>query len=135
MRNLISFFILSTVFFLTSCSQEAVLNPAIDRLDTIAERSTTLELEVTQVEYEIDNGIISVAFSATYDFTEAILEPTQYLTFDDGSGNISTLTFSVNTTAGTNGTLDADFQVDGNNLAGLHLVEIQEIIIEDLIVE
>ena len=78
---------------------------------------------------------MDVYFTASYDFTEAELEPTQYLKFEDAAGNQSTLVFQTESFVGSNGALDATFLVGSNSLTGLTLTEAQEIIIEDTIPE
>lgn len=128
MRYKISFLLLVFVFILASCTKET---PNITRSNIVSERSTILQLEVAKVSAVEDSGLLSVDFTTVHDFTDAVLEPTQYLNFEDASGNPSTLIFQVYSFTCSNGALQAVFTVGGNDLAGLSLREAQEIIIED----
>lgn len=137
MFNRISFFaiVIITITFFASCSKEAIDLPSNQIETTVGERSTTLEMEVARVSAVEDSGLLTVDFTSAYDFTDAVLEPTQYLNFENTSGNASTLTFITDSFTGANGSLQAVFTVGGNDLAGLDLTVGQEIIIEDMQIE
>jgi len=128
--------LLCTALFFASCSKETIEIPTQPTIEgTVGERSTTVEIEVSEVSSS-DNGTELFAdFSANFDFTEAVLEPVQYFNFVDGSGNTSTLSFDVNSFAGSNGSLNVELAIGSNNLNGLSLTAIQDIIIEDLDLE
>ena len=134
--TLFSFLFIISILFLTSCSKENI-SPSSNFIDgtTINDRSTIVEIEVAKVTYQVDNGIMDIHFTASFDFTEAVLEPTQYFKFEDASGNLSTLTFQTESFDGSNGVLDATFLVGSNNLTGLTLTEAQDVIIEDIVPE
>lgn len=139
MRNLISFFafpiVIGTILFFASCTKDALTIPETNAGGTIAERSTTIQLPVERVGSVEASGEYIVDFASSDDFTNVILEPTQYLKYEDASGNISTLTFSVNSFTGSIGALNAVFAIGSNDLSGLTLTEVQEIIIEDNIIQ
>ena len=131
MRNIFVFSFFAILFLVTSCTKEPILIPETNDLGVVAERSITIEIEVTEITNSRIGGELLIDFQAAYDFSEAVLEPTQYLNFVDGSGNQSTLSFQVNSFTGSNGALDVNFAVGANNLNGLELLGLQEIIIED----
>ncbi len=135
MNNLMSIIALTTLLFFASCTKEALHTPETNTIGAIAERSTTIQLPVARVSSSEESGEYTVDFTGSYDFTDSVLEPTQYLNFDDGNGNISTLTFSVISFTGSNGALNAVFAIGSNDLTGLSLTEMQEIVIEDQIIE
>lgn len=135
MNNLMSFIALTTLLFFASCTKEALQTPEPNTIDQVAERSTTIELPVARVSSSEESGEYIVDFTSDYDFTEEVLEPTQYLDFTDANGNLSTLTFEVNSFSGSNGSLNAVFAIGANSLTGLSLAEVQEIIIDDVIIE
>ena len=135
MFNKISFFLLVSVLFFASCTKEAIDLTENQIETTVGERSTTIEITVGKVSATEDSGELTVDFTGDFDFTDEVLEVTQYLNFEDASGNPSTLTFQVNSFTGSNGALQAVFAIGGNNLAGLSLTEVQEIIIEDFHIE
>lgn len=134
------FFFLATLLFalifLASCSKETIELPTQTTIEgTVGERSTTVEIEVNEISSS-DNGTEMFAdFTTNFDFSETVLEPTQYLNFVDGNGNTSTLAFNVNTYTGSNDRLDVKFAIGSNSINGLTLSEIQEIIIEDIEME
>jgi len=130
----IAFFIFSILFF-ASCSKEEVKVNSSFINGTIGERSTVIEIEVSKVSYTIDAGEMEVHFSASHDFSEVVVESTQHLKFEDAGGSQSTLTFQTQSFNGSNGNLDITFLVGSNNLSGLDLTNVQEIIIEDEIIE
>ena len=131
----IVFLLLVSTLFFASCTKESITLPTEEIEATIKERSTTVEIEVSEISSS-DNGTeLFLDFSANFDFSEAIVEPIQYLTFSDGAGNTSTLSFSVNSYTGNNGSLQIEFTIGSNNLAGLDLTSIQNVIIDDLHIE
>lgn len=158
MKNLMSLIITATLFLLVSCSKETVELPkpdtnletaslkadlTTDNDDFLAQPSTEAEAEHASITLriqvsEVANSEVAdeylVTFSGNYDFTGAVLENFQNLKFTDASGTESTLNFEVNNALGSNGTLEVDFAMGGNDLTGLTLAVSQEIIIEDYIV-
>lgn len=131
----LAFFVI-LILFLSSCSQEElVLQSKLTDTSVVTERSTTIEIEVSKVTYDVDGGEMDIHFSASFDFSEAVLESTQYLKFQDTSGSFSTLVFQTKDFAGVNGALDVTLLVGANNLTGLTLTNAQEIIIEDVVPE
>ena len=131
MKNSISFFAILVTLLFASCTKETIHIPETNDLGVITERSIVIEIEVTEITNSRVGDELLIDFQGAFDFSEAVLEPTQHLKFEDVNGNESTLTFQVNSFAGSNGTLDVNFAVGSNNLIGLDLVGVQEIIIED----
>ena len=131
MKNYFVFSLFTILFLVTSCSKEPILIPETNDLGVITERSIVIEIEVTEITNSRVGDEFLIDFQGAFDFSEAVLEPTQHLKFEDVNGNESTLTFQVNSFAGSNGTLDVNFAVGSNNLIGLDLVGVQEIIIEE----
>lgn len=136
MKNLSLILFVFFILFLASCSkEEVILQSELTEESAVFERSTTIEIEVSKVTYNVDGGEMDIHFSASYDFSEAVLESMQYLKFQDASGNLSTLVFQTQHYTGANGTLDVTLLVGSNNLAGLTLTSAQEVIIEDIVPE
>ena len=65
------------------------------------------------------------------DFKNASVLGQFHHTISDASGNTSTMTFQINSFAGTAGSVVTEFVIGSNELMGLDLAEVQEIIIED----
>lgn len=119
----------------SSCSKETIDINLETPERVVSNRNTTLEIEVSEFSHTTDNGNLSVSFNSNFDFSEAVVEPSQVLKFSDGSGNVSALNFDVTSFDGSNGSLSMQFAIGGNNLSGLALLDVQEIIIEDLQIE
>ena len=140
MKNLIIVFIAASFLVLTSCSKENIELPTepetpealITQQNVVGEAEfVTLRLQVTEVaNTEVANSYL-VDFAGNYDFSRVDVATNQTLKFTDSSGNISTLIFTVNGFAGSNGHLDMDFAKGTNVLTGLTLVSAQEIVIDD----
>lgn len=150
MKNLISFLSLAACLFFVSCAKEEVPQPTRtaqsigavwSTIDVpmaegeAAERSTVLQIAVSNVFVQANSGVLETTFSSNYDLTGIELEPIQYLHFQDSNENTVILTFEVNSYLAGNGSLEADFAIGGNNLAGLTLKEVQDIIIVDELIE
>lgn len=150
MKNLISFLSILAVLFFTSCTKEEVPQngrtiesvgafwSTIDVLKAegeAAERSTVLQIAVSNVFVQANSGVLETTFSSNYDLTGIELEPIQYLDFEDANGNTVLLTFEVVSHVAGNGVLEADFSIGSNNLSGLTLKEVQDIIIIDDFIE
>lgn len=123
------------VLCFASCTKEVLVDSAISINTSIEQRSSTIELPVSKVTYSVVSGEMLVNFQASVDFSQAVLENTQYLKFLDSSGNESTLTFQTSAYTGDVGLLETTFEVGANSLTGLTLMEIQEIVIEDETIE
>lgn len=156
MKNLLSIFVFAVLVLSTSCSKETLVVPQIDSLEFVEEQldgktitgdasvepqtletqettsaSVTLQIQVDEVSSSQVSGELLVDFSSNYDFTETVLEDTQYLDFEDANGNVSTLTFTVNSYTGDVNSLDVAFAIGSNDLTGLELLSRQDIIIHD----
>lgn len=146
MKILISLFTIAAFLFFASCSKDASLSTedaatrmgatwnTIELSDSSSgatTRSTVLQITVSKVLVQQISATLVTDLSSNYDLTGVILEDTQYLRFEDASGNESLLTFTVNNYLGDNGTLDVNFAIGGNDLTGLTLKTTQDIIIED----
>jgi len=156
MKNLFSFFAFSVILFFASCTKEAILEPQVDNTtqeellpfpttenskafnssdDGAGIRSTTLQINVNKVSVQQASGELLLILSCNYNLTGVTLENSQSLVFEDASGNESTLSFTVNNALGSNGQLNTNFALDGNDLTGLSLKVGQDIvIIDDLII-
>ena len=157
MKNLLSIFVFA-VIFLTSCSKESLIVPTTEDIQTFEEEtswtdveddsfgdvqamvvpdmpaaSITLQIQVARISEAQTSGEYTVDFSANYDFTDVVLENTQYLDFTDANGDPTTLTFNVNDFEGGVDNLSVTFAMGGNNLSGLTLATMQEIIIDDIV--
>ena len=135
MKNYFVFSLFTILFLVTSCSKEPILIPETNDLGVITERSIVIEIEVTEITNSRVGDELLIDFQGAFDFSEAVLEPTQHLKFEDVNGNESTLTFQVNSFTGGNGSLNTAFAIGSNNLIGLELVGLQEIIIEEDIIQ
>lgn len=158
MKNFILITIAATLFLFTSCSKETFELPqtaefpstemssselsapnsnsisAMEQGEVISLVDVTIRIQVTGNSSSEIAGEYLVDFSGNYDFTGAELKEFQTLAFTDGNGNPSSLTFDVNSTVGTNGSLSVVFSMGGNDLTGLTLGAAQEIIIEDFVI-
>lgn len=134
MRNLISYFALVIVLFFASCTKEALVIPQNGQIEQIETRSQTITLQISEISSSDDGVEYTINFSSNYDFSDAVLESTQYLNFTDENENTSTLSFQLEqSTAATEG-LTVVYLIGSNDLAGLELTGMQEIIIEDDII-
>ena len=95
----------------------------------------TSQVEVATVSSSIVGGKLSVNFTSANSFFNIGLVENQVLNFVDGSGNESTLPFAVDGHNYSNGVLNVDFHIGGNNLSGLDLKVVQYIIIHDDVME
>ncbi len=159
MKNLFSVFVFALIVLSTSCTKESLIIPqnevfqniethddfSVFKTRTISSGETieteeplaaaiTLQIQVEEVTSSQTSGELLVDFTSNHDFSEDVLEDIQYLDFEDGNGNVSTLTFSVNSYTGGIGTLDVAFAIGSNNLSGLTLKTEQEIIINEEII-
>ncbi len=151
MKNLMSFFALTTLLLFASCSKEALIQPetvAAAEIETVSSMSqksdTPMPLETTS--HARGNGInvtvtsqssdaveLVVDFTSNHDFTDSNIEATQTIDFTDGSGNTVTLTFGVNSYSGGNGTLNVHLAMGGNDLTGLEIKTTQIVVEDDVI--
>lgn len=151
MKNLMSFFALTTLLFFASCSKEALIQPEtaaaieIETVNSMVQKSDT-SMPLESPSHARDNGInvtvssqssdgveLIVNFASSHNFTDSNLESTQNIDFTNGNGNTITLTFGVNSYSGGNGTLTVNFTIGGNDLTGLEMKTAQ-IVIEDTLI-
>jgi len=137
MKNITSLFAFVAILFFASCTKEAILEPQSDTAQQeegllpfpsatntnpiygAGTRSTTLQIDVAKVSVQQASGELVLVLSCSYNLTGVTLENSQTLRFEDTSGNESVLTFSVNTAIGSNGQLNTNFAIGGNDLTGL----------------
>jgi len=149
MKNLMSFFALTTLLIFASCSKEAIIQPetiAVTNVETVnssVQNSEILmpfettshaqgdEINVTVVSQSADGVDLVIDFTSSHDFTDGNIESTQTIDFTDAKGDPVTLTFGVNSFSGGNGTLNVNLAIGGDDLSGLGMKTTQ-IITEDI---
>ncbi|MFK7773526.1 MAG: hypothetical protein AB8F94_15355 [Saprospiraceae bacterium] len=148
MKNLMSFFVLTTLLFFASCSKDALIQPEtaaaadVETVNSMVQKSDT-PMSLGTPSHSRNNGInvtvssqssdgvdLMIDFTSAHDFTDRDLASTQTIDFTDGNGNTVSLTFGVNSYSGGNGTLDVNLAIGGNDLTGLGMKTAQ-IIVED----
>ncbi len=150
MKNLFALLVLAFTLVLTSCTKEeliiedsaAVQTAAITEIelpeiedDVVLASVGQNSVEVTYVSYTLVGNQLIVDFTSNHSFFGVELEENQTLEFTDNNGGSSTLNFTVNDYTYSGGTLQVDFNLNGNNLGGLDMKSTQYIVIEDELVD
>ena len=126
-----SVFVIVLLFF-TSCSKESAILSTDDLETVIAERNSTIDVQVSGITFSILSQEVVVEYEAAYDFSNSVLENNQLLKFHD-NGTPTSFNLSVNTYTGAQDALQVRYDLGGNNLSGLDLDSGQWIILDDLI--
>ena len=132
MRNTL-FLIIALAFFFTSCQKEVIAPTQIQTTEqTINDRTTNTEIEVTVESFSLQSGTVTVLVSADEDLTDVTPEDEQTLAFNSGSVALS---FQVNSHQVIGDDLEITFDLGGQNLNGYALDGGQFIIIEEAIMD
>lgn len=154
MKALFIAFVSTTLFFFTSCTPDALLGIESQPItDTYYEENdenyktyqtrtspeiegenltTTIQLHVDS--YSVSAGMVTVNFSGDEDYSNTHVEDIQQIDFKDTAGNLTRLTFDVDSFSGRNEEIDITFDLNGQSLSGLQLEAIQYIVIQDDII-
>ena len=150
MKNLMSFFAIVSILLLTSCTKDnMLLEPIVDQTTETDEQAYMQDASSTMPMAQARGGSneiavttsssfqtpteLNISFTSSHDFTSTVIESTQEIDFEDGKGDTVTISFSVNSYSGGNGTLDVTLALGGNDLTGLTIKDAQ-IVIEDEII-
>ena len=141
-----SIFIAAILLVFTACTKEEIIietetNTSLqarsimeDQVNDVSNSNGTVEITVTKISSQETSSELQVDFSSNDDLTSVVLEGIQQLIFADANGDQVALTFDVNDFTGGNASLQVNFALDRNDLTGLTLESLQDIVIEDVIV-
>ena len=129
MKNALFFIVIIISFFFTSCQKEVIAPTLIQTAEqTINDRSTNTEIEVTVESFTLQSGTVTVLVSSDEYLTDVTPEDEQTLAFNSGSVALS---FQVNSHQAIGDDLEITFDLGGQNLNGYALDGGQFIIIVD----
>ncbi|MEM1319167.1 MAG: hypothetical protein AAGG75_02860 [Bacteroidota bacterium] len=143
------------LFLVTSCSKEALITPEVtphaastvhetpndnphyssfNGPSTVAKSSSDVEADAVNDAISLQNSEYTVQYTSDFDFDEVQLDSTQYLEYTDTEGDIHELSFKVDHSSYSTDTLEVVYMLEGQNLSGLQLETVQNIIIEDILI-
>ena len=139
-----SIMLLALGFFLFSGCTKDVVFPAQPELvgDIITDEGlvfhstpsdTTIQLQVDSSAIAVAEGIITVHLSGSNGYDIVELAPQQTIKFINVHGQASEIEFDITGFSERSGNVSIDFELDGQQLAGLQLSSLQSIIVEEII--
>ena len=156
MKTILLVVISLTTLFFTSCTEESVLQtdpissyqitgdesvvmnrqqdnqvPHESYLET---RDSLIQVQVAGTTIQSSTDEFIVDFTSSFDFTNAQLETSHELDFEDAQGNSVTLSFFLNHSSSQSATLQVTYDLEERNLTELALKETQMIIVQDIII-